>query len=473
MRAILYKRGRKKESVMKQVLRKKDIISSIGRVSAVMLSILLLLSALSGCAAKGREAGTNPPEEAQAVKLLKETRQSEDEDLSGMGEGTADVPIQGISEDPDEVPFQGISEDPAEVPIHGIPEDLADVMFQEIPEEWEMVDSFLIYPLRAYRAPEESGGVYGSYCRTSLYTVLQDTGEIVRFRSMFFWPEDGIVEIWDEMQHELIFTSKAVLKEDGKPENGDYYDHILRYGGWPEITRDVFDKIVYTGEDYSLHGAEYADKEEFLEAMGFAGEEPFYVRNGDMWGHSALELYYDGSSGRGCGLTYVYNMSYEGELMPKAVYGWSFDHVGHDEFVHDPYLLEMIGGGTGKNFQDYTETYQYRTEGRLRRFLTEGMMDHESGAAMTTLLEIRYEYRDDGSLAYRHYYHNHLVRSSTDMVTNSYYDEQERLMYEYHYITHGSVEHYYIYRNGSSLPAYCLILDSNGTYEVQLIEYEN
>ncbi|MBD5483408.1 MAG: hypothetical protein HDR15_12940 [Lachnospiraceae bacterium] len=455
---------------MNKVLRKKDIILSIGRVSAVMLSIFFLLSALSGCAAKGREAGTNPPEEVgqpegaeepQVVKPLKETRRSEDEDLSGMEEGTADVPLQGTPEDL------------ADVTPHGIPEDLADVTFQEIPEEWEMVDSFLIYPLRAYRAPEESGGVYGNYRRTSLYTVLQDTGEIVRFRSMFFWLEDGIVEIWDEMQDELIFASKAVLKEDGEPENGDYYDHILRHGGWSEIPCDVFGKIIYAGEDYSLHGVEYAGKEEFLEAMGFAGEEPFYACDGDMWGHSALELYYDEYSGRGCGLSYVYNMSYEGELMPEAVYGWSFDHVGHDEFVHDPYLLEMIGGGTGKSFQDYTETYQYRTDGRLRRFLTEGMMDHESGAAMTTLLELRYEYRDDGSLAVRYYHHNHLVRSSTDMIINSYYDGLERLMYEYHYVTHGSVEHYYIYRNGSSRPAYCLILDSYGTYGVQLIEYEN
>lgn len=464
---------------MNKVRWKKDMISSIGRVSAVMLSILFLLLVFSGCAAKGRENGTNPSEEAeqseaagvtegveqpegaeesQVVKPLKETKQFEEEDLSEM------------EEDPADVPSQGISEDPADVPIHGIPEDLADVTFQEIPEEWEMVDSFLIYPLRAYRAPEELGGVYGNYRRTSLYTVLQDTGEIVRFRSMFFWPEDGIVEIWDEMQHELIFTSEAVLREDGKPENGDYYDHILRCGGWPEISRDVFGKIVYTGADYSLHGTEYADKEEFLEAMGFAGEEPFYACDGDMWGHSALELYYDESAGRGCGLSYAYNLSYEGELIPKAVYGWSFDHVGHNEFEHDPYLID---GRPGEGLPDYTEIYQYQTDGRLRRFRTEGMMLHEGEEVMDLLFELRYEYRDDGSLACRHYYHHPQIWASNDMVTNSYYDEQERLIYEYHYITHGSVTHYYIYRNDSSLPAYCLILDSYGTYEVRLIEYEN
>lgn len=418
------------------------MIASIGRVSAVMLSMLFLMSVFSGCAAKERENEANLSEEAGRSG---EAEQFE-EDISGMEEGTADVPIQGISEDADEVSFP------------------------EIPEEWQMVDSFLIYPLRAYRATEEPGGVYRNCRRTSLYTVLQDTGEIVRFRSMFFWSEDGIVEIWDEMQHELIFTSEAVLREDGEPENGDYYDLILRCGGWPEITRDVFGKIVYTGKDDSLHGTEYADKEEFLEAMGFAGEEPFYACDGDMWGHSALELYYDESSGRGCGLTYVYNMSYEGELMPKRVYGWSFEHVGHDEFTHDPYL---INGGTGKGLPDYTEIYQYRTDGRLRRFRTEGMMLHEGEEVMDLLFEPRYEYRDDGSLACRHYYHNPWIGSSTGMVSNSYYDEQERLMYEYDYITHGSVEHYYIYRNGSSLPAYCLILDSNGIYEVRLIKYEN
>lgn len=432
----------------------------------IMLSAFFLMAAMSGCTKKENGDGAIPvdgTEQAEDGGAREELEQDEDdgareEPEQGEDDGACEESEQGGDS---EVPKKSEQSTNADAP--------ADESFPELPEDWEIADSFLFYPLEAYRVTE----LRENSRLTSLYTILPDTGEYVRFRSMEFDFRTGEVEIRDMMQENLIFTSEAVLKENGEPENGDYYDHILRYGGWPEISTDVFGPIIYTGNDFSLHGTEYADKEEFLEEMGFAGEEPFYTRNGDMWGHSALELYYDESSGRGCGLSYDYNMSYEGVLMPKAVYGWSFEGTKNEEFVHDPYLLEMIGGGTGKSMQDYTETYQYRTDGRLRRFLTEGMMLHEGVEEMTPLIEIRYEYRDDGSLAYRHYYHDPRLWATNDMVVNSYYDEQERLVYEYRYITHGSIDCYYIYREGEGSPAYCLSLDSGGTYGVWLTVYES
>lgn len=54
----------------------------------------------------------------------------------------------------------------------------------------------------------------------------------------------------------------------------------------------------------------------------------------------------------------------------------------------------------------------------------------------------------------------------------SHYDEGERLIYEHCYVTHGSVDYYYIYEEESEIPAYCLIIDHNtGLLCAELLEY--
>lgn len=78
------------------------------------------------------------------------------------------------------------------------------------------------------------------------------------------------------------------------------------------------------------------------------------------------------------------------------------------------------------------------------------------------MVTINYIYREDGTLFCRNYHHDARTFSSTLCSLNSFFDEKERLVYERGYITHGSLEYYYIYEDDT--PAYCLCLDYNGGY---------
>ena len=52
------------------------------------------------------------------------------------------------------------------------------------------------------------------------------------------------------------------------------------------------------------------------------------------------------------------------------------------------------------------------------------------------------------------------------------YDENERLIYETLYVTHGGETYYYIYEDDSNKPAYALMLDNGGTWGCGLFPVE-
>ena len=54
-------------------------------------------------------------------------------------------------------------------------------------------------------------------------------------------------------------------------------------------------------------------------------------------------------------------------------------------------------------------------------------------------------------------------------ASRDYYDEDGRLIYESAYITHGSLDYFFIYTDGSCRPAYCLQLDNNLGYCIPLM----
>lgn len=88
------------------------------------------------------------------------------------------------------------------------------------------------------------------------------------------------------------------------------------------------------------------------------------------------------------------------------------------------------------------------------------------------LLEIDLLYWEDGTLQERDYWHNGMVFGTWYSSRESFYDRQERLVYEHCYVTHGSVDYYYIYEDGGDTPWYCLIIDNNlNLLCAELLEY--
>ncbi len=89
------------------------------------------------------------------------------------------------------------------------------------------------------------------------------------------------------------------------------------------------------------------------------------------------------------------------------------------------------------------------------------------------LLEIEFTYREDGTLRRRDYAHNMMALETWHSVAHSFYDTQERLLYEDCYITHGSMDYYYIYQDDKEQPTYCLMLDHDlGVIHATMVKIE-
>ena len=85
------------------------------------------------------------------------------------------------------------------------------------------------------------------------------------------------------------------------------------------------------------------------------------------------------------------------------------------------------------------------------------------------ILDIDWVYRETGKLFYREFYQNSHLWGTTRQALYDYYDEDGRLIYESAYITHGSLDYFFIYTDGSCRPAYCLQLDNNLGYCIPLM----
>ncbi|MDE6923942.1 MAG: hypothetical protein K2P59_01590, partial [Acetatifactor sp.] len=221
---------------------------------------------------------------------------------------------------------------------------------------------------------------------------------------------------------------------------------------------------------------EYADKELFLSEWGFEDREPYYeyfTEDGTL----QLELYYDASVGLGCGLRYGSGEDTE----PKGfLFNGSRNYTYCRDFMNsggtdtDPYSVLPFDGGDGKDgVEDYEESVIYREDGRPAGFTSRGWVTYLTEKRETIrILQIDWTYREDGTLQKRDYWHNGMIFGTWYSTRQSYYDEQERLVYEHCYVTHGSVDYYYIYEGESEVPTYCLIMDHNlNLLCAELLEY--
>lgn len=221
---------------------------------------------------------------------------------------------------------------------------------------------------------------------------------------------------------------------------------------------------------------EYADKKTFLKEYGFDGKEPYFeyfTEDGTL----QLELYYDVFLGVGCGLRY-----YPGEdLEPEGFlfngsrnYGYYTDFLKSGGIETDRYSVKALDGSDGsEDVEDYEESVIYREDGLPAQYVSRGRVTYlTEEREITGLLQIDWSYREDGTLQKRDYWHNSMVFGTWYSSRQSYYDERERLVYEHCYVTHGSVDYYYIYGEKSEVPVYCLIIDHNtGMLCAELLEY--
>lgn len=220
---------------------------------------------------------------------------------------------------------------------------------------------------------------------------------------------------------------------------------------------------------------EYADKEEFLTAYGLDAQQPYYEYYNED-GQLQLELYYEEETGKGGGIRYVYS---EHEVAARN--GFVFDESRKENWAddieaNDKFSLQSVEGSTGEEaVLNYEETYEYNENGQITLYHSLGDIDWLTDELEQdeTVLRIKFEYREDGTLAYKEYWHNPFVFSTYSTNRYSYYDTAERLMYEDAYLTHGSLDIYYLYAGDETVPTYKLELDNNlGTWFPRWITYD-
>lgn len=231
--------------------------------------------------------------------------------------------------------------------------------------------------------------------------------------------------------------------------------HELQYNEKETRPKRGFYKCDESGA-LSLKLLSEKDKQQYLEAVKITMQtQPFYQYFDDD-GDLQLELYYNMTQHKGIGIFYD---RYQEQLTMEAfdVGSWVTGEWSDDKFsLTDDEENEY-------HFDNYNEEYIYNEQGQLTYFCSTGMVPGWKVPIMGELIKMEFTYREDGTLQKKASSFNPRAFWGSRSGT-SYYDEQERLKYATHYITHGHLEDYYIYEDGSQIPSYCLVLDHGPGY---------
>lgn len=309
--------------------------------------------------------------------------------------------------------------------------------------------------------PEEEKAVYEAYMKANAGTMLY---------AYFDYDNDGKQELYlrSGTYGQVWKYVDGGLKtiDGGNIISGDNINGLE----WNEIEKDDSDDsadseervhggvYVYVEQNPSKERDEwYVKEQDFLSRYGFGESDPFYeyaLPDGSM----RLVLYYDEATGLGCGLRY-YQRDPD-EWATSGVYGFSFIGLVEESNLWTDRLnvdYTKFESWTGVYSSSWDENIEYDDAGRVAHYEAYAPVDGEQ----VRILNMYYEYDDNGTLRQRRYYHYHLKFSSTFQYWYSYFDELGRVEYERAYITHGSLEYYYIYLDGSDEPAYSLFLDKS------------
>ncbi len=326
------------------------------------------------------------------------------------------------------------------------------------------------------------------------YNIYQKrVDELRRWELQYLQKNTGLLIIWDYLEQQHLFHGTTALTEEGQPENSEFYDLLF----WKDLylprdlgeTDDQSSITVWADEpvtkeqaaiqrklfgDDSLLG-ECESREALLTVLGMDESTPMY-QYFDCYGNLHLELYQNAASGQLCGIVHEYCFDNTWKKS-ETMYGFIINDIQEGEWTgHDPFSTKTVYGSDGADFVDaYEEITCDTPDGKPDYFRSQGLMerdeDGELKELLSTVVEINFIYRDDGTLYCRDYHHNERLFGTTYLSMDSYYDEGGRISYETGYITHGMLENYYIYKDDSEKPAYSLLLDYAGYVIPTIVHY--
>lgn len=267
---------------------------------------------------------------------------------------------------------------------------------------------------------EEQGIVEARYVQSLEEVPLEEYWGTYREGDLLFLLESG------EDTLEVTWEKLAVREKNETKKNGF-------------VREERFLSVILSGE---------RDKDVFLRAAGISKEAAPIYRYG---GTRPLIVYYDEQTGKGLGLYY----------MEEYIVGFDIPECEREEWQDKRYDVTK-DGADGSGTENYQENREYNDNGQMTRFEARGMVDGPGEPHEDTLIQIDYSYRGDGTLERKECYYNWYVFGTYRSNEIYYYDEKGRPEYAYAYVSHGSMEEFYIYGDDGDVPSYCLTVDHFG-----------
>ena len=207
-------------------------------------------------------------------------------------------------------------------------------------------------------------------------------------------------------------------------------------------------------EDGSIIGlpCRDADLNSLFDANDFEMEEPSFISAEDP-NIPPLTLYYNESTEMGIGILGEAPYSAFGFVGISDASGW--------DVLQWKNASKALPKEEPEEIKDYYVQSEYDEGGRLIRFRSYGDLSDIGQPEKAWITVAEYTYDGRGVLRARYWARNSWINETgtTNSSIWSYFDELGRVIYERHYITHGSMEFYYFYDGGSMTPSYGLFLD--------------
>jgi len=258
-----------------------------------------------------------------------------------------------------------------------------------------------------------------------------------------------------------------------KPENTYICDdrYMVRYEGKGKRNVAIYDlnSLNYnTFDDYVIGDRRNGNfsftenmKEIFL-AYGMKNTSfkyiPYYTYY-DSEDALLLELYFDGKQ-CGCGICHDdFWEEYAGEIK-----GFVFSECHERQWKESDYCVTITGldlESCKKDARNYKEWFEYNEAGQVTEFHAQAEFNWDSDEWFLTDIASCYcKYYDDGTLKMREIYKDSRFFETWNSIQRCYYDETGRIVYIWSYVTHGSMEYYFIYEDDSDIPAYSISIDN-------------
>lgn len=272
------------------------------------------------------------------------------------------------------------------------------------------------------------------------------------------------------------YASEEAQNLEGLSEEERFLAELEKIEGdytYEEADKMSWDELMYVDKCYGTWDHLYfKDAESFLTAYGFDMDEPFYEVYAD--GKLQLTLYYDEETQLGCCVRGGYGACFLG-VTEAEWNGYLWGDYMDPVIVYDGHRPEDYMGD-----YHYDEIKEYDNAGRLVEYRVtniEDLMEEKVSGAKdfysmwNDALKVTYEYQPNGKLAYRYYIHNSYMFGTNTSSLETWFDEQGRPVYERAYITHGSLEWFYIYQDEDEIPEFILSTDF-GWNPAEFTKYE-